>query len=535
MANFASETIWTGDNLAVMRGMNAECVDLIYLDPPFNSNRTYEAPIGSKAAGAAFKDAWTLDDVDVHEHGELADRNPAAYSIIEAAREAHGKGMQSYLIMMAVRLLEMRRLLKSTGSLYLHCDPTASHYLKLLMDGIFGWHQFRNEIVWAYSGWNKQLRAHLERRHDVVLFYAASKASKFNYPTRPWESTAEYVKTRKQKVRVDDERREYVLSDAGGGKRVKRYLDDAMQYGVPLDDVWRIDKLNNSDRVERTGYPTQKPLALLERIIHASSNAGDLILDPFCGCATTLVAARRLGRQWAGIDLSPLAIKLVNERIAADLPLWGGATALDVPPVRTDLGILPNYRTHRHRLYGEQEGVCVGCETHFPFRVMDVDHILPRSRVARTTLTTCNCSALAATAVRGGARWPNGERPYDEEGLRAARRSTCCRDRPTVLPTEQGRVGGGRENQGSLVQAGDTGVASARADSTGAAQTKFTYTATMTSEGTQMPKKQTSSRVSTLASQVLSGEKKPTLKDAKTLAASVLSQDEKKGQQPRRK
>ena len=363
-----------------MRGMNAECVDLIYLDPPFNSNRTYEAPIGSKAAGAAFKDAWTLDDVDVHEHGELADRNPAAYSVIEAARQANGKGMQSYLIMMAVRLLEIRRLLKSTGSLYLHCDPTASHYLKLLMDGIFGWHQFRNEIVWAYSGWNKQLRAHLERRHDVVLFYAASKASKFNYPTRPWDSKAEYVKTRKQKVRVDDDRREYVLSDAGGGKRVKRYLDEAMQYGVPLDDVWRIDKLNNSDKVERTGYPTQKPLALLERIIHASSNAGDLILDPFCGCATTLVAARRLGRQWAGIDLSPLAIKLVNERIAADLPLWGGATALDAPPVRTDLGILPNYRTHRHRLYGEQEGVCGGCETHFPFRVMDVDHMLPRSR-----------------------------------------------------------------------------------------------------------------------------------------------------------
>ena len=136
--NFASGTVWTGDNLAVMRGMNSGCVDLIYLDPPFNSNRHYEAPIGSKAAGAAFKDAWTLDDVDVCEHGELADRNPAAYSVIEAARQAHGNGMQSYLIFMAVRLLEMRRILKPTGSIYLHCDPTASHYLKLLMDGIFG-------------------------------------------------------------------------------------------------------------------------------------------------------------------------------------------------------------------------------------------------------------------------------------------------------------------------------------------------------------------------------------------------------------
>ena len=379
-SNFASETIWTGDNLHVMRGMNAECVDLIYLDPPFNSNRTYEAPIGSKAAGAAFKDAWTLDDVDVHEHGELADRNPAAYSVIAAARQAHGKGMQSYLIFMAVRLMEMQRVLKVTGSLYLHCDPTASHYLKLLLDAVLGARQFRNEIVWNYQGWNKRLRSHIERRHDVILFYSKSKGATFHHPTRPWASEDEYVRVRKQRVRTASDGRPYVLSDAGSGKRVKRYLADAMSYGVPLDDVWRIDKINNSDQGERTGYPTQKPLALLDRIVQESSNPGDLILDPFCGCATTLVAARRLGRQWAGIDLSPLAIKLVNERIAADLPLWGGATALDAPPVRTDLGDVPNYRTHRHRLYGEQEGVCVGCETHFPFRVMDVDHILPRSR-----------------------------------------------------------------------------------------------------------------------------------------------------------
>ena len=145
--NFASETIWTGDNLHVMRGINDVCVDLVYLDPPFNSNRNYEAPIGSEAAGAAFKDAWTLDDVDVHEHGELADRNPAVYAVINAARQAHSKGMQSYLVMMAVRVLEMQRILKPTGSIYLHCDPTASHYLKLLMDGIFGTRNFRNEVV----------------------------------------------------------------------------------------------------------------------------------------------------------------------------------------------------------------------------------------------------------------------------------------------------------------------------------------------------------------------------------------------------
>ena len=128
--NFKNRTIWTGDNLDILRGMNSECVDLIYLDPPFNSNRTYEAPIGSEAAGAKFKDAWTLSDVDMAWHGEIADKEPALYSIIDAAGLSHGASMKSYLIMMGVRLLEMKRILKDTGSIYLHCDPTASHYLK---------------------------------------------------------------------------------------------------------------------------------------------------------------------------------------------------------------------------------------------------------------------------------------------------------------------------------------------------------------------------------------------------------------------
>ncbi|MDE2811646.1 MAG: DNA methyltransferase [Gemmatimonadota bacterium] len=160
--------------------------------------------------------------------------------------------------------------------------------------------------------------------------------------------------------------------------RFKRYL--TAQSGVPVNDIITdIGPLSAHAR-ERTGYPTQKPLALLNRIIRASSNEGDMVFDPFCGCATSLVAADRLRRKWAGIDLSALAVKLVDDRIAEDRGLWGGANALLEPPKRTDMGTLPNYRTHRHRLYGEQEGVCNGCETHFPFRVMDVDHILPRSK-----------------------------------------------------------------------------------------------------------------------------------------------------------
>ena len=365
-ANFASGTVWTGDNLDIMRGMNDACVELIYLDPPFNSNRTYEAPIGSKAAGASFKDAWTLDDVDVHEHGELADRNPAAYSVIEAARQAHGAGMQSYLIFMAVRLLEMHRILKPTGSIYLHCDPTASHYLKLLMDGIFGQRGFRNEIVWCYRKWSVSADQFV-RNHDTILFYAGEVHTFNPQFVDPSPGTMKRWKGKRQQAVFVD-----------GARQATSSSEEARS---PCPDWWDISVLNPNAK-ERTGYPTQKPIALLERIILASSDPGDMVLDPFCGCATALVAADRLQLEWAGIDLSPLAIKLVNERIATDrgdMP-WGGATALTEAPKRTDLGDLPNYRTHRHRLYGEQEGVCVGCETHFPFRVMDADHILPRSK-----------------------------------------------------------------------------------------------------------------------------------------------------------
>ena len=171
----------------------------------------------------------------------------------------------------------------------------------------------------------------------------------------------------------------FIAFTANGTPELKRYLDASPGQVPP--DIWTDIPPVNSQAKERTGYPTQKPVKLLDRIIKASSVEGELVLDPFCGCATALVAADRLGRQWAGIDLSALAVRLVNDRITEDRgTLWGQLNALTEPPVRTDMGDLPNYRTHRHRLYGEQEGVCVGCQTHFPFRVMDVDHILPRSR-----------------------------------------------------------------------------------------------------------------------------------------------------------
>ena len=177
--NCKNRTVFTGDNLDMMRGMNSESVDLIYADPPFNSNKNYAAPIGSEAAGAAFKDTWTLSDIDVAWLGIVADKHPGVYKVVEAAGVTHGKGMQSYLCMMGIRLIEMRRLLKPTGSIYLHCDPTASHYLKILMDAVFGLQRFRNEIVW------KRFNFHADARRfgvisDRILFYSAGDSFRFN-------------------------------------------------------------------------------------------------------------------------------------------------------------------------------------------------------------------------------------------------------------------------------------------------------------------------------------------------------------------
>ena len=178
--NVKNRTIFCNDNLYILRGLDTESVDLIYLDPPFNSNRTYSAPIGSEAAGSAFKDTWTLSDVDDAWHGEIAERQPALYQAIHASELTHGKGMKSYLIMLAVRLLEMKRVLKPTGSIYLHCDPTASHYIKLVMDSVFGKDNFRNEIAWKRINVPKSTKGKFGSVHDSILLYSKSSSITFN-------------------------------------------------------------------------------------------------------------------------------------------------------------------------------------------------------------------------------------------------------------------------------------------------------------------------------------------------------------------
>ena len=407
-ANWRNRTLWTGDNLDIMRGMNSESVDLLYLDPPFNSNRDYAAPIGSEAAGAAFKDTWTLSDVDQAWHGEIADRAPALYAIIDAAGVAHGQGMKSYLIMMAVRLLEMRRLLKPTGSIYLHCDPTASHYLKMLMDSIFGGGRFRNEIVWFYRRWPSKQK-NFQRMHDIVLRYAKGDDVIWNQLFDPLsDETLKRIKGGKKIVTFHDEET--------GKKRIRATGEKSK--GVPMRDVWEIKQIVGPS-AERVGYPTQKPLALLDRIIRASSNEGDMIFDPFCGCATALVAADRLDRQWAGIDLSELAARLVLKRLREDRgPLFDDVHHREDVPARTDLGDLPNYRTHKHTLFGRQEGICAGCRVLFPFRNMTVDHVVPRARGGQDNFDNLQLLCAACNSMKGARSQEEFVARLKAEGIR---------------------------------------------------------------------------------------------------------------------
>jgi len=315
--------LYYGDNLDILRRyIKDEKVDLIYLDPPFKSEQDYNVLFaernGSRSAAQikVFEDTWRWDEASAKAYHEIVENGPAKVSqVMRGFRTFLGENdIMAYLAMMAPRLAELHRALKPTGSIYLHCDPTASHYLKTLMDAVFGPTNFRNEIVWHYSGWNKKMKYHFERRHDILLLYAKGRKQLFKSYSLPWKDIDEYVRIRKQKLRYDNDGKAYVLSDAGAGKRVKRYIEDAMAMGRPVDDLWEIDKLTSSSK-ERLGYPTQKPEALLERIIIASSKEGEIVLDPFCGCGTTIAVAQRLNRHWIGIDVTHLAVTLIKHRL----------------------------------------------------------------------------------------------------------------------------------------------------------------------------------------------------------------------------
>ena len=476
-ANFKNRTLFHGDNLDFLRAMNSNTVHLIATDPPFNKGRDFHATPDSLASGASFQDRWSWER-DVHEEwtDKIADDYPRLMEAIESARYAHSDGMGAFMCFMAVRLMEMWRIIRQDGSIYLHCDPTASHYLKAVMDAIFGHQYFRNEIIWKRATSRKIDANRFGNVHDVILFY--SKTDRYGWNTVHLEYDNEYLR---KMYRHDDgdgrgpyrlsdltqsgprsgesgmtwrgismqERNKHWITPTGkglgdwivdnvipdfreiegtlarldaldraglicwpkGGKgmpQVKRYFA-SVKGPAATDVIENIGPVQGSAK-ERTGYPTQKPIALYDRIVKASSNPGDVVLDPFCGCATTLIAAERLGRQWVGIDIWDKAHDVVIERLKQEglagpdrdkggrLFTFGEITYTKSLPERADDAgeAVPflrvrevvrepkdEYSTNSQRrvfLLRQQGCVCQGCDRPFDDeRYLELDHNRPRA------------------------------------------------------------------------------------------------------------------------------------------------------------
>lgn len=357
--------LYYGDNLDILkRDIPSDSVDLIYLDPPFKSNADYnvlfEEKDGSKAASQirAFTDTWTWTQEDEAVYAALVEAGGRVSEVMRAFRAfLRSCDMMAYLVMMAPRLMELQRVLKPTGSIYLHCDPTASHYLKILMDAVFGPGNFRDEIIWKRADTVKgnfgQGARFFDRNTDSILFYAKTEENTFTQIFKPYSKdyvdgsykhrepgtgrryqlismsgpggaakgnpkyevmgVTRYWRYSKEKMQELIDAGLVVQTNPGAVPRKKQYLDEGK--GVPIQSLWDDIPALHSQAAERLGYPTQKPVALLERIIMASSNPGDVVLDPFCGCGTTIAAAQKLKRRWIGIDITHLAVGLMKHRL----------------------------------------------------------------------------------------------------------------------------------------------------------------------------------------------------------------------------
>lgn len=433
--NVLNRTIFHEDNIYILRGLNSLSVDLIYLDPPFNKNDTFINSNNPRVKeikqffvdlqkqgqfkgvdfgaifqddSAAFSDIWNKNDINEEYYKQIDDYDSRLIIAIDSIKDYAPAGGFYYLIYMTIRLIEMKRILKETGALYLHCDPTFSHYLKSILDLIFGVDNFRNEIVWGYDTAGRTTR-HWNRKHDNILYYAKSPKHNMNQ-----------MRIERQNL-TEDWKSWYPLKDKDGrryqidGKGYKYYADAKRL----MNDWWTdIRALHSNRDKERTGYPTQKPLALLERIIKVSSSPGDVVLDPFCGCATTCLAAEKLGRQWIGIDKNPQTYYMIYYRAyQSDLlgvegkpsVLHNNLKQTSQIPKRSDMSarekkllqqrkealkeaqVLKGKKDSRVKLstkereiaknilYGQQAGICAGCDVYMQSANLTIDHIVPQS------------------------------------------------------------------------------------------------------------------------------------------------------------
>ena len=499
MTNWKNRTLYHGDNLTFLRAMNSESVDLIATDPPFNKGRDFHATPDSLAAGAKFQDRWSWER-DVHPEwvDQLTDDCKPLMEAIESARYAHSDGMGAFMCFMAVRLLEMRRVLRPTGSIYLHCDPTASHYLKAVMDAVYGYKNFRSDITWRRINPTGRGSKRLANNADHILCYVKERNFVWNQQYKPHDPS--YLDRFYR--HIDDDGRRYRLGDLkGAGTRTgssglpwrginptdtgshwavpnrvlpddirsansqekldyldeigriywppkgsipqyKRYLDEMP--GTPVDTIWDDIPSIQAHSQERIGYPTQKPISLYERIIKTSSNEGDTILDPFSGCATTCVAAEKLGRKWVGMDIWERAHEVVEDRLRSEVGLFGEVHFTDEIPIRTDDGddAAPFLRV-KERIR-EPEGKkmsraemyeflltqygprCQGCDRVFDdSRYLELDHNTPRSDGGMNHITNRILLCGPCNRLKSNMYTLSGlQRENKKRGFMAQRRTT---------------------------------------------------------------------------------------------------------------
>ena len=312
MCNIANRTLFHGDNLAFLRGIDTGTIDLIYTDPPFAKQASFKAKSYHKAAGHSFTDTWQWNAQCDDWRMEIGDHHIALDNLISTFSQSHSSALAAYLTYMTIRMIEFKRIIRSTGALYLHCDTSASHYLKTIMDALFGRENFRNEVIWCYKAPCTAPIRNLNHKHDIILYYSNGKETTFNHEYLPISD-----RLAKTFTKVDENGRRYAVPWRKPDRPdyEKRYYEDEWR-GAKLTDWWSdIPAGMQISCKERTGYPTQKPLPLLERIIKLSSDPGDLVLDPFMGSGTTAIAAERLGRQWIGADKWTSGTDIIRHRL----------------------------------------------------------------------------------------------------------------------------------------------------------------------------------------------------------------------------
>ena len=452
-----NRTIFCRDNIDVLQGINSNSIDLIYLDPPFNKNDTFITKQNKniqkikqffieeqkqhnrfpdedfaevfKDNSASFSDIWTENDINSYYYTQIDKFNNKLVTYLDSIKDFSIKGGFYYLLYMTVRLIEMKRILKDTGSIYYHCDSTFSHYIKAVLDRIFGVENFRNEIVWYYPGKFLSTRNNFPRNHDIILKYSKTgdylyrqieniiderriKTLERGYTTRLYKNKDGSFKGRELVIYKGNENKQNIKNLMKSSRYTK--LSIVENKGNPVTDVFEINILHPKAK-ERTGYPTQKPLALLERIIKASSNEGDIVLDPFCGCATTCIASENLNRQWIGIDWNKQSFYMIYYR-AYLLDILGTEHAPTLfssgliqetnIPRRTDVSDaellqIENERQNKEEikqtkkirrmsfedrriakelLYEEQAGICNGCDAYMRSVDLTIDHITPQAQ-----------------------------------------------------------------------------------------------------------------------------------------------------------